>query len=588
MKPLLYFFCLFAFLLVPFFSHAQTPAKWSVNGNTTANGDFLGTTNNQPLIFYTNNTETMRLKANGELKINNLSGLGNGLVTANNNGVLGNTPFPNNASMVLTGNGTFATLSTMSGWAYNGANLYNSNGGGFVGVGTNDPQYLFDVNGDARVNGTLYAMGLVLATKMQADTVKGSTMITVNNNLNIAAGLLNEMYANSGDVRIQSRAGSNGNTVFNAGTNGNVGIGIFSPQYKLDVNGGVRVNGTLRAQRITALPGDTIVMIGDSTIYFHPTSNKITHSTNSPVYKGMSIGTAGSSGHGLNSMAIGTSVWTSSGATNSIVMGSGAQTSLRNDIANSMMIGFNSNIPTFFIGTSSGNNTIGNVGIGTVNPQSAFQINDGTKRVNIASGTINANGILGYMGFNAEINSASYMHTTGDGTINTGGIISLESDGSMRFNVIPNVAGGNDVLQDAAHFLGGAQMRIYNSHIEIGQGTINASSPYYNDLQTKLMVGGRIMCQDVVVSLIDWQDEVFAPSYNLMPMDSVHAYIQANGHLPGVPAESKIETEGMSVTQTAQLQQAKIEEMMLYILQLNERMKALEAENAKLKAEGGK
>jgi hypothetical protein len=252
------------------------------------------------------------------------------------------------------------------------------------------------------------------------------------------------------------------------------------------------------------------------------------------------------------------------------------------------MVGFNSTIPTLFVGGANGVGTIGKVGIGTTTPQSDLQVDDGIKRVNIASGTVSTYGILGYMGFNAEINSSSYMHTTGDGTNNTGGIISLSSDGSMRFNVLPNIAGGNDVLQDPLHFTGGAQMRIYNSHIEIGQGTIGTASPYYNDVQTKLMVGGRIMCQDVIVSLVDWQDEVFDSTYNLMPMDSVNAFIQANGHLPGVPAEDKIETEGMSVTQTAQLQQAKIEEMMLYILQLNERMKALEAENAKLKADGGK
>lgn len=585
MKPQLYLLRFVAFLLVPLFSYAQTPAKWSVSGNAVATGDFLGTTNNQPLIFYTNNIETMRLKANGELKINNLSGFGNGLVTANNNGILGNTPFPNNANMVLTGTGTFATLSTMSGWAYNGANLYNSNGAGFVGVGTNDPEYLFDVNGDARVNGTLYAMGLVLATKMQADTVKGSTMITVNNNLNIAAGLLNEIYANSGDVRIQSRAGANGNTVFNAGTNGNVGIGMFTPQYKLDVNGDARVSGKLLAYRITGTAGDSLIRFGDSTIVLNHVTGRIFNNSNTG---GLGLGQS-AFGRGPRSTAIGYRVRSDLNAVNAITMGTGTSSAIfSNDISNSFAIAFNSDIPTLFVGTASGNGTVGKVGIGTTTPQSAFQINDGIQRVNIASGTINANGILGYMGFNAEINSGSYMHTTGDGTINTGGIISLESDGSMRFNVIPNVAGGNDVLQDAAHFLGGAQMRIYNSHIEIGQGTIGTSSPYYNDLQTKLMVGGRIMCQDVVVSLIDWQDEVFAPSYDLMPMDSVRTYIQANGHLPGVPAESKIETEGMSVTQTAQLQQAKIEEMMLYILQLNERMKALEAENAKLKAEGGK
>ncbi len=233
---------------------SQNPIRWNVNGNTAVNGDFLGTTNNEPLVFKTNNTEVMRLKANGELRVNNLGGFGNGIVTTNNNGVLSTTAFPNDPTKVLTGNGTFASFSSVGGWAFNGTKIYNANPG-FVGIGTVNPQYLFDVNGDARVNGTLYAMGLVLATKMEADTVKGSSMISVNNNLNLSAGILNEMYTQTGDLRIQSRIGNNGNTIISAGTNGKLGIGNFNPQYKLDVNGDVRVSGKMYTNRIVGLPG---------------------------------------------------------------------------------------------------------------------------------------------------------------------------------------------------------------------------------------------------------------------------------------------------------------------------------------------
>ncbi|CAN5155688.1 hypothetical protein BH09BAC5_BH09BAC5_26400 [soil metagenome] len=70
-------------------SFAQQAAKWSLDGNTTSNGDFLGTINNEPLIFRTNNTEVMRLKPDGNLRLNSLSGFGDGLVIVNNNGTLG-------------------------------------------------------------------------------------------------------------------------------------------------------------------------------------------------------------------------------------------------------------------------------------------------------------------------------------------------------------------------------------------------------------------------------------------------------------------------------------------------------------------
>ena len=36
--------------------HAQAGAKWATGGNSTSTGDFIGTTNNNPLIFKINNT----------------------------------------------------------------------------------------------------------------------------------------------------------------------------------------------------------------------------------------------------------------------------------------------------------------------------------------------------------------------------------------------------------------------------------------------------------------------------------------------------------------------------------------------------
>ncbi len=55
--------------------------------------------------------------------------------------------------------------------------------------------------------------------------------------------------------------------------------------------------------------------------------------------------------------------------------GAGGASPLVNATANSLMVGFNSDIPTLFVGTSSGVGTTGNVGIGTSNPQSELDVN---------------------------------------------------------------------------------------------------------------------------------------------------------------------------------------------------------------------
>jgi hypothetical protein len=53
----------------------QAPAAWSLTGNagTTAGTDFLGTTDAQPLVFKTNNVETARITANGDLAVGHTS-----------------------------------------------------------------------------------------------------------------------------------------------------------------------------------------------------------------------------------------------------------------------------------------------------------------------------------------------------------------------------------------------------------------------------------------------------------------------------------------------------------------------------------
>lgn len=81
---------------------------------------------------------------------------------------------------------------------------------------------------------------------------------------------------------------------------------------------------------------------------------------------------------GQQSFAIGRFVETATASLNSFIIGSGSsQFIMQNNISNSLMIGFNSSVPTFFIGPSESYSGIGKVGIGTTNPVARLQIADG-------------------------------------------------------------------------------------------------------------------------------------------------------------------------------------------------------------------
>lgn len=569
--------------LLPAVSFSQTPAKWNVNGNTAANGDFLGTTNNQPLVFYTNNTEGMRLKTNGELRINSLLGPGNGFVIANNTGGLSRMSFTNDSNQVLTGAGTFRNITSISLWQQNGNFVFVPSGK--VGIGVSNPQYKLDVNGNAHFNGTVFANGLNLLNKMEADTIKGVTMVEVHNNLELAGGVINEIYTKTGDLRLQSYYGNNANLILSAGTNGNVGVGTFSPQYKFDVNGDARINGSLKIKRIRPVPGDTVVAIGDSSIWFS-NSNKI-YCTPSSVFRGIAIGSPTSSARGLNSLALGTRVWTSNTADNAIVIGSGALTaSMRNNIANSLMIGFNSNIPTLFVGAANGINSIGRVGVGTTDPRADFQVGDRVGKITMGSsyGIAGTNGNTysnAYIGFNVARLANDQWETQNDNGGNGGVVLLGDMGGGFRVIGLPSTGPTDQTVNDqfiADH----TKFYVRNDgRVIIGSETM-VNGP--RDLpSTKLTVDGTVVCRELFVTQNNWADSIFLPDYNLMPLDSLEEYVNANGHLPGVPTEQEVKTNGSNLAQTDVVLLTKIEELTLYMLQLQKQNAILQKEVAELK-----
>ena len=88
---------------------------------------------------------------------------------------------------------------------------------------------------------------------------------------------------------------------------------------------------------------------------------------------------------------------------------------------------------------------------------------------------------------------------------------------------------------------------------------------------------GRVFAREVEVTLIAFPDYVFGEQYELMSLTHLRTYIETQKHLPGIKSASEIEEEGIGLGELAKIQMEKIEELTLYILQLEERINMLES-----------
>ncbi len=94
-----------------------------------------------------------------------------------------------------------------------------------------------------------------------------------------------------------------------------------------------------------------------------------------------------------------------------------------------------------------------------------------------------------------------------------------------------------------------------------------------NPVGFKLAVGGKIIAEELKVQLqAQWPDYVFAKDYQLPTLAEVEKQIQEKGHLANVPSACEVETNGFEVGDMARIQQEKIEELTLYIIELNKKL----------------
>lgn len=161
----------------------------------------------------------------------------------------------------------------------------------------------------------------------------------------------------------------------------------------------------------------------------------------------------------------------------------------------------------------------------------------------------------------------SNFSNTGDAVINanvTGSlIIANERNGGIKFET--GLAGSTAKIQ----------MLIDNK----GNVGIGTGSTALNPLE-KLAVNGLIHTKEVKVDLLNWPDYVFEPSYTLTPLHELEQKIITDKHLPEIPSAKDVEENGVLLGEMNKKLLQKVEELTLYMIQLNKEIELLKA-NAK-------
>jgi hypothetical protein len=88
---------------------------------------------------------------------------------------------------------------------------------------------------------------------------------------------------------------------------------------------------------------------------------------------------------------------------------------------------------------------------------------------------------------------------------------------------------------------------------------------------------GEVFARKYTTTLGTIPDYVFDPSYKLLPLNELKMYITTNKHLPNIPSAKEYEERGeLDLGELNRKLLEKVEELTLYILQLEERTRSLE------------
>jgi len=144
------------------------------------------------------------------------------------------------------------------------------------------------------------------------------------------------------------------------------------------------------------------------------------------------------------------------------------------------------------------------------------------------------------------------------------------NQGASRYWGISGKIGNGSNVSDRLSFYNtstAVEVMALTGDGNVGIGTVNPSF--------RLAVNGNIRSKEVVVEA-DWADYVFDKEYKLPTIPELENFIRQNKHMPNIPSAKEIAENGLQIGDIQKRMMEKIEELTLYIIELNKKIEELQ------------
>lgn len=212
----------------------------------------------------------------------------------------------------------------------------------------------------------------------------------------------------------------------------------------------------------------------------------------------------------------------------------------------------------------------GNVGIGTTTPSYRFHVRGDTYLQGTQSidGRMHTN--LFWRGHNLIMGSPKGVYAHNYLQLKPGG----SSSGLLHSN-IELFQATNENEHKLSAKIASSGVSFFNGG-NVGIGTTNTFG-------YKLAVNGIIGAKEVRVEISSaWPDYVFTKNYQLPSLESLENQIKECGHLPNMPSAKEVQQEGIALGEMNVKLLEKIEELTLYTIEQEKKIKEQEVRLAKL------